>query len=206
MTEGIATVACAVLVSFLIADFPEEAKWLSDDERAFVKARLSEDTGESQLETQSTWRDVLSVLKDLKIILGGLTYFGLVVPGYASAYFAPTILLSLGYSPVKTQLYSVPLSTAAFGLSMAVAIASDHFKRRYIFVVPVLSLSVIGMIILLNVHDSVSVRYGALFLVSMGQAAAAPILVCWFSTNRESTPRILPFPSFNAFFQKSVDT
>ena len=184
------TVGCAIVVSFLIADFPEEAKWLSDDERTFVKTRLAEDVGDSQLEAKTTWRDVLGVFKDFKVILGGLTYFGLIVPGYGTAYFAPTILLSLGYSPVKTQLFSVPLSAASFALSMIVAVASDYYKRRYIFVIPMLFLTVIGMIVLLNVHDSVSVRYGALFLVGMGQAAAAPIIVCWFSANRESTSSI----------------
>ena len=193
MTEGLVTVGCAVVVFFLIADFPEEAKWLSDEERAFVKARLAEDVGDSQLEVRPTWREVLGVLKDFKIvILGGLTSFGLTVPGYGYAYFAPTILRSLGYSPVKTQLYSVSPSAAAFALSIIVAIASDHYKRRYIFVIPLLTISVVGMIVLLNVHDSVSVRYGALFLVSMGQAAATPILVCWFSANREPTPTVLP--------------
>lgn len=177
---------CAVVVSFFIADFPEEAKWLSDDERAFVKARLAEDIGDSRLDAETTWRDVLGVMRDFKIILSGLAYFGLVVPGYAYAYFAPTILLSLGYSPVKTQLLSAPPLAAAFVLSMIVATASDYYKRRYIFILPTLFISVIGIIILLNIHDSVSIRYGALFLVVIGQATAVPVIICWFSTNRKS--------------------
>jgi len=75
---------------------------------------------------------------------------------------------------------------AAFVLSILVAIASDYHKRRYIFILPTLLISVIGIIILLNVHDGVGVRYGALFLVVIGQATAFPIVVYWFSANRES--------------------
>jgi len=180
------TVVLAPLVFFLIASFPEEAKWLSDDEKAFVKARLAEESGDSQLDTKQTWRDVLGVLKDFKVIISGFTYFGLIVPGYGYAFFAPTILRSLGYTPVMTQLYSVPPMAAAFALSIVVATASDYYKRRYIFILPMLLVSVIGITVLLNVHDGVSVRYGALFLVVIGQATAAPIIVCWFSTNRES--------------------
>lgn len=179
------TVVSATVIFFLIAEFPGESKWLSDDEKALVVARLTEGMDRPQLGTQPTWRDVLSVLADFKIILGGLMYFGLIVSGFSYAYFAPIILQSFGYSPVKTQLYSVPPWAAAFVLSMLVATASDHYRRKYIFVLPTLFISIIGITVLLNVHDSVNVRYGALFLVAIGGYAAAPIVVCWFSTNRE---------------------
>lgn len=184
--EGLATVVLAIVAFFLIAAFPEEVKWLSDDEKAFVMARLAEEFGDSQLDAKQTWRDVLGVLKDPKVILSGLTYFGLVVPGYCYAFFAPTILRSLGYTPVMTQLYSVPPMAAAFALNIVVATASDYYKKRYIFILPLLLVSAIGTIVLLNVHDGVGVRYGSLFLVVIGQATAVPVIVCWFGANRES--------------------
>jgi len=200
------TIVFALGIFFLIPDFPEEAKWLSDDEKTFVKARLVEDVGDSQLDVQPTWRDVLGVFKDFKIILSGFAYFGIIVPGYCYAFFAPTILRSLGYSPAMTQLYSVPPTSAAFTVGMIVAAASDHYKRRYIFILPMMLVSVIGTIVLLNVHDSVSVRYGALCLVMIGQAGAIPIVICWFSTNRESTLMGPRLQSSDISFQKLVDT
>ena len=103
--EGLITVIFAAVVFFLAA---EEAKWLPDDEKAFVKARLAEEFGGPQLDAKQTWRDVLRVLKDSKIILGCFTYFEIIVPLYTCAFFAPTILRSLGYTPVMTQLYSGP--------------------------------------------------------------------------------------------------
>lgn len=148
------TVGCTIVAFFLIADFPEEAKWLSEDEKAFIKVRLVEDMGDSQLDAKTTWRDVLGVFKDFKIILGGLMYFSLAVPGVAYAYFAPAILRSLGFSPVKTQLYSVPPWVATFALSMLVATAPDCYKRRYIFILPMMLISVIGMVTLATVQDS----------------------------------------------------
>ena len=180
------TVGCATVISFLVVDFPEEAKWLSDDDKIFVKARLAEDTGDSQLSVKPTWREVLNIFKDYKVILGGFMYFGVIVPGYGYAYFAPTIIRSFGYSPVKTQLYSVPPWASTFVLSMIVATASDYYKRRYIFILPVLLIAVVGIIVLLNIHDSENAKYGALFLVVMGKYAADPIILCWFSANRES--------------------
>ena len=191
-SEGLLTVGCAVVVFFLVADFPEEAKWLSDEERAFVKARLAEDVGDPQPDAQPTWRDVLGVFKDFKMFLGGFMYFGLIVSGYGYAFFAPTIIRSFGYSPVKTQLYSVPPWAVTFVMSMIVATASDYYKRRFIFILPMLLVSVVGIIVLLNVHDDVSVKYGALFLVIMGQYVTGPIISCWFTSNGGS---MRTFPS-----------
>lgn len=51
---------------FLITDFPEEAKFLTEEERAFVKARLHEDVGVSAREEKIKIKDVLNVFKDCK--------------------------------------------------------------------------------------------------------------------------------------------
>ena len=188
------TVGCAVIVFFLIADFPEKAKWLSDDEKAFIKAKFAEDIHESQLDAKPTWKDVLGVLKDPKILLAGLVHFGNVVSGYTYPHFAPAIIQSLNYHPADTQLYSVPPWAATFALSMIVATASDYYRRRYIFILPMSIISVIGIIVLLNVHNDVNVRYGALILSVMGIHTAIPITVCWFNASRESMSR--PLASF----------
>jgi len=180
------TIACATVVFFLVSDFPEEAKWLSDDEKAFVKARLAEDMGDSQLNAKSTWRDILGVFKDFKIVLSGVMYSCILVPGYGYAYFAPAVLQSFGFSPVKTQLYSVPPWLVSFALGMIVATASDYYKRRYIFILPSMLISVVGIVILLTVPDNVNARYGAMFLIGAGLDAAMSIIACWVSTNRES--------------------
>ena len=179
------TIVCAGFAYFLVADFPEEARWLSDDERAFVQARLAEDAGDSNLDAKTTWRDVIGVFKDSKIIIGGFVYFGIIVSGYGYAYFSPSIILSLGYSPVMTQLYSVPPWAATFTMSMLVAAASDYYKKRFIFILPLMFVGATGLIVLLTVHDNVKVRYGSLFLVAVGGFAAIPVVICWLSTNRE---------------------
>ena len=49
---------------WLIADFPETVKWLTDEEKAFVKARLEEDVGDSGLNHRPIFRDIRRVFKD----------------------------------------------------------------------------------------------------------------------------------------------
>lgn len=58
---------------------PETAKWLNEDERAYIKTRLEADLGRNAAERNITWRDVVNALRDPKVILGGFMYMGLVV-------------------------------------------------------------------------------------------------------------------------------
>ncbi len=103
-----------------------------------------------------------------------------------TAYFAPTIIQSLGYGAIRTQLLSVPPWACAFALAMLSATFSDWLRMRYVFVLATTAVSITGFIILLVVHDNRHLQYAALFLAAMGTYSAMPIIVCWFNTNRES--------------------
>ncbi|RDX56433.1 MFS general substrate transporter [Lentinus brumalis] len=181
--EGTLTCVVSFILYFAIADFPEEVTWLSQDEKDFVKARLYEDVGHSKRHEPLTPKSVLEVFKDWKIIVGGFMYLGLIVPAYGYAYFAPTIIQSLGYGAIRTQLLSVPPWACAFALAMLSATFSDWLRMRYVFVLATTAVSITGFIILLVVHDNRHLQYAALFLAAMGTYSAMPIIVCWFNTN-----------------------
>jgi MFS family permease len=123
------------------------------------------------------------VFKDIKVIVGGFMYLGLIVPAYGYAYFSPGIIRDFGYSPIQTQLHSVPPWAAAFGFAMAVAWFSDRLQHRFLFTLFPIFVCIAGFAILLAVHDNSSVQYGALFLVAMGAYTAMPVIVCWFNMN-----------------------
>jgi len=64
--EGALTCIVGFSMWWLIADFPETVTWLTEEEKAFVKARLEDDVGDSGLTTKHTFGDILSVFKDCK--------------------------------------------------------------------------------------------------------------------------------------------
>ena len=70
--EGIFTILVGIASYFLISDFPEDARWLTEDEREFIIARAA--TNETK--TQITIGSVLPFFADLKNLLGGIMYFG----------------------------------------------------------------------------------------------------------------------------------
>lgn len=68
--EGMATIIIGIASFFLVADFPEDAKWLTEEERHFVITRVGGDDQPQQI----TLRSVAVFFKDAKNVLGGIMY------------------------------------------------------------------------------------------------------------------------------------
>ncbi|KAK5105617.1 High-affinity nicotinic acid transporter [Lithohypha guttulata] len=183
IVEGAFTALVGIVLFYLLPDFPEDSKWLTTEEKQYVTARLQVEQGKSQLDHKITIKDTGRLLRDVKMVLGGLMYFGLIVPAYPYAYFAPSIIREWGYSSIQTQLYTVPPWAAAFVFCMVTATLSDYFRHRLLFVLLTISVAVAGLGILVSVRDNTSLQYGALFLLAMGTYSAMPLVICWFNMN-----------------------
>jgi predicted MFS family arabinose efflux permease len=181
--EGGLTVFISFFFYFLLPDFPEDVKWLADDEKAYVTARLRADQGSAAHERKITLRDVATTLSDHRVLIGGFMYFGLIVPAYSYAYFAPGIIHGYGYDAIRTQLFSVPPWAVAFVFSMIVATVSDKARHRFSFAITCICISIAALTVLVTVTDNTKLQYGMLFLVTSGTYTAMPIIVCWFNMN-----------------------
>ena len=98
------------------------------------------------------------------------------------AYFAPTIIHSMGYSPVRTQLMSVPPYAATFVICVGVALLSDRWGQRGYCLLFSGTLAIIGYIIFLTSTDT-SVLYGSIILQTVGAFTAAPAGTTWNVNN-----------------------
>ncbi len=65
--EGLLTCVVAFAFFFVIPDFPENAKWLTEEERRYVQIRLLKDQGRSAAERPISFPDVVKVFKDYKV-------------------------------------------------------------------------------------------------------------------------------------------
>ncbi|KAI1425993.1 major facilitator superfamily domain-containing protein [Xylaria sp. FL1777] len=181
--EGLLTAVVAIVFFFTFPAFPEESKWLKEEEQAFIKARLRAEQGNNGAERKITFRDVVTVMKDHRIWLGGFMYLGLIVPAYSYAFFAPTIIKTYNYSAIQTQLHSVPPWAASFGFSLVVAALSDWTRHRAFFALAPMTLLIAAIAVLLSVHHNTTAEYAVLHLFTSGTYAVLPIIVCWFQMN-----------------------
>ena len=70
--EGLATILLSAISFFLISDFPEDASWLSTEERECVVARTRHGLGDDKIGIQ----DIALFFTDIKNLFGGFMYFG----------------------------------------------------------------------------------------------------------------------------------
>ncbi|KAL3442660.1 major facilitator superfamily domain-containing protein [Aspergillus insuetus] len=186
--EGIVTVVGGVGVKFWLADWPHQAKFLSEAERVLVQRRISEDTGPGAMDTLDK-RALRLIFTDYKIYIGALLYFAIALSGNAVAYFTPTILHHFGYSSLSAQVHSIPIWMVAAVTCVVAGIASDLCRHRYWFIMAGCATTIAGYAILISQSPPgrhrlpMGVQYFALFLVFIGIQIVQPITLGWLSGN-----------------------
>ncbi|KAI4161153.1 MAG: hypothetical protein L6R39_000113 [Caloplaca ligustica] len=181
--EGLATVVLAAGSKFLIADWPETAKFLTSEERALVNRRIHEDMAGAAMDDFDS-KSRRRIFLDWKIWAGVVMYLGCAANGYAGAFFTPTILKQLGWTSTKAQLYTIPIYALSAAVAVGTAFLSDRFRHRYAFCMLGVVVNSAGYAILLvQKHVPVNVRYVALYFTTVGGYITQPLALVWMNNN-----------------------
>ncbi|KAL9071060.1 MAG: hypothetical protein Q9157_005593 [Trypethelium eluteriae] len=183
--EGLVTVVVSLAAYYFIANYPNEANFLREDERAFIHERLKADSDATNNEG-FTWANVGAALKDPKCWLYGLVYHSLSLPLYTLSLFLPTIIKSLGYTAANAQLLTVPPYALAFILTASIAIISERVHIRAPFIISSSLFAAIGYCILLSQTDPThnpGVSYLGTFFAAGGIYPAVALSLSWPAMN-----------------------
>ncbi|KAM0793995.1 major facilitator superfamily domain-containing protein [Usnea florida] len=193
--EGLLSVAVSVPAKFLLADWPEEASFLTAGEKQLLLDRNRSDVrGSARMDhlDAAAWKLIFT---DWKLYIASLIYLGITVSGQATALFVPTIVNSLGYSGIQSQVHSIPVWVVAAIVTLATAIISDRTRHRYGFMMFGIVFAGIGYVILLcqgPLSDPLThrttglplkVRYMAVFFVATGCYMVQPNSIVWVANN-----------------------
>lgn len=114
LVEGLPAVLLAVVTWFYLTDRPAQAKWLDDDEKAWLTAELeSEDSAKGGHVSGSVTR----ALRDARVWMLGLVYFGITYGLYSLSFFLPSIVAGF------KQTFDTDFSLVTTGLIVAVPFA-----------------------------------------------------------------------------------
>ena len=182
LLEGMLTVVVSLIAYFFIANYPGTAKFLKEDERSYIYARLKSNNDATRNERFS-WHNVFKALSDPKVLLYGLGFHTMSLPLYTLSLFLPTIIKELGYTAAQAQLLSVPPYAVATVLTLCVAVASEKTKMRAPFIMGSASVAAIGYIILLSVKKKPGVSYFGTILAAAGIYPATAIVLSWPANN-----------------------
>ncbi|KAK7698164.1 hypothetical protein SLS64_012839 [Diaporthe eres] len=186
--EGIATVIAAFAAFFLLHDFPETAKFLTEEERAFVVFRLKYQGQSAKLDgangraaqvaeaDEFQWKYVREAFMDWQIWVNIFVYWGIVCPLYGTSLFLPTIIKNLGYTSSTAQLMTVPIYVTAAILAVIFAYLSDRAGKRSPFIIPFLCIST-------DPTKHPRVVYGGVFIIVCAIYPSFPGNIAWLSNN-----------------------
>ncbi|MFJ8812760.1 MFS transporter [Amycolatopsis thermoflava] len=111
LVEGIPAILLAFATWFYLTDRPEQAKWLTEDERRWLTTEL--DNERKATEAEHHW-PLRKALTHPRILGLAFVYFAIAYGLYALGFFLPTIIAGFG------QEFGTKLSTVQAGLVTAV--------------------------------------------------------------------------------------
>jgi MFS family permease len=183
--EGSVTVLFAIFAFWYLPRSATEAKFLSDDEKALAFHRIQVDSS-AVVNEEFRFREAIAIFKHpttyaflgIEICLG--------VPLQGVALFMPQIIQRLGYSTVKTNLYTVAPNVTGAVMLLVLAFCSDAARLRSAFIVLGFLFTFTGFMIYASINDvqaQIRVAYFATFMMTWGTSAPSVLLSTWYNNN-----------------------
>ena len=172
LIEAVPAVILGVVVLFYMTDRPEKAKWLADDERAWLVNEMNaERTAKSGTASHSIWHG----LADPKVLALALVYFGTSAGLYTLGIWAPQIIKEFGLTSLQVGFLNAIPATLAVVAMVLWARHSDRTGERKWHVVAACLLASLGLV-LAGFAGTVIAVLAALTLVNIGISSSKPPL------------------------------
>ncbi|MCE4062325.1 MFS transporter [Pandoraea sputorum] len=134
LLEGIPAILLGVVVFFALEDRPEQAKWLSDDEKARLTNVLNEERRQKASKGGGGGHGhggTLAALGDWRVYVAGLVSFCAYVLASTIAFFAPLVIQSTGVKdPFHVGLLSAIPPVVGIVSMLIVSRHSDRQRER----------------------------------------------------------------------------
>lgn len=172
--EGLPAVIAGVVAYFYLIDRPQEAAWLTDEQKRLVIGALEE---ESRSKPHDAPSNLLAALRDPRVYVIAAGWATVPICGTILNYWTPTIIKQAGVSNLLQIGFMSALPYIVGAVAMLfIARSSDlRLERRWHFV-SVTTAGAAGAVLLTLVTHNWLAAIGCLSLVSISYFAAAAII------------------------------
>ncbi|KAJ3758670.1 major facilitator superfamily domain-containing protein [Lentinula raphanica] len=188
--EGSGTVTFALFAFFWLPRSSDTWWILTEEEKAVARRRILEDSS-SEINEKFSFREAFQPFKNPLYWVWALISLSLGVPLASVNNFLPQIVASLGYSTVKTNLFTVAPNIVGTVALLVLTFSSDYFRERSIHVAIPLAVSLSGFVVL-GCIDPIAhrgVAYFACFLLTAGASAPSVLVATWYNNNTPQESR-----------------
>jgi hypothetical protein len=178
------TVLVGIIAFWWLPATPATAWFLTPAEQAAARARSLRDSSDV-VGSEFSVRECFEDWKTWKFFPWLVISFTYPVAFSTTANFLPQIVARLGFSVVKTNLWTVAPNAVGFVVLLCVTKSSDYFRERTFHIVFALCVSATGMIILatINVLEHKGVAYFACFMMASGAYIPSCLVHSWHNNN-----------------------
>ncbi|KAL2868105.1 putative MFS transporter [Aspergillus lucknowensis] len=183
--EGCATVSFSIFAFWYLPRSASEANFLSPDEKALAFHRIQVDSS-AIVNEKFKFRDAIGIFRHLSTYCFLAIEICLGVPLQGVSLFMPQIIERLGYTTVKTNLYTVAPNVTGAVMLLVLAFSSDAAKLRSPFIVLGFLFTFTGFMIYASITDvqsQIRVAYFATFMMTWGTSAPSVLLSTWYNNN-----------------------
>lgn len=186
LIEGSLTFLFAIFAFFYLPANASSARFLNEEEKKLAYHRI-------QVDSSSVVNEKFDLKESLKIFNQPTTYAFLAieiclgVPLQSVSLFLPQIVARLGYSTVKTNLYTVAPNISGAVMLLILAFTSDYTRRRGPFIVLGFTFTFIGMIIYATIDVLHDIHIACMYipLKSSSTCQAIPRGICHGTSNAD---------------------
>jgi MFS transporter, ACS family, tartrate transporter len=145
IAEAIPTVILGFATLWIMTDRPEQAKFLTAEEKAWLSAKLaSERQAKEAVRTFTLWQGMFNP----KVLLLALNYFGIVTASLGMLIFIPQIIKSLGTFSNMTVGWLTMIPYICGGISLVIwGRVSDRMHERRWNLLAACLVSTVGLVI-----------------------------------------------------------
>ena len=170
--EAVPALILGVVVFFYMTDKPEQARWLKDDERAWL---VKEMNAEAASKAKDAKHGGLSGLLNPRVLALAFIYFGTSAGLYTLGIWAPQIIKQLGVSSMTVGLLNAIPPAVSVVAMVLWSRHSDRTGERTWHVVLACLAAAIGLAVAAGANGTVGL-IAALTLVNIGISCAKPPL------------------------------
>lgn len=167
--EGASTVIFALIAFLWLPRSPATWWYLNPREKEIARIRILSDSSVT-VDERLSLRDSFRALESPMYWVWAGVNLTLGVPLASVNNFLPQIVASLGYSAVKTNLFTVAPNIVGAITLLVLTFSSDYFRERSIHICGPLLIGLTGFIVLgsIDVARHKNIAYFACFLLTMG--------------------------------------
>ncbi|KAK5114718.1 hypothetical protein LTR62_002292 [Meristemomyces frigidus] len=182
--EGALSMGMAVIAFIFLPRSAAEATFLTGAEKELAFYRIQVDSS-AIVNEKFNLREASRILRHWTSWLILAIEMCLGIPLQSVSLFLPQIVARLGYSTVKTNLYTVAPNITGAVMLLVLAFASDYTRWRFPFVALGFLFTFCGMIIYasIDVKHDLHVAYFACFMMTWGTSAPSVLLDVWYNNN-----------------------